>query len=54
VARTKREAVVAEQPLHEVGLQTLLEQRESGARADVAAERDAYALAVEVTEVTGG
>ena len=41
--RGQRQPVGAEQVLQEVGLQALLEDREPGARTDVAAERDAHA-----------
>ena len=39
VRRGQGQSLVAEQPLHEVGLQTLLEHREPGARTDVRAHR---------------
>ena len=41
--RSSGSALAAEQLLHEVGLQPLLEQREPGAGADVGAQRDADA-----------
>ena len=40
VGRGQRQPVGTEQPLHEVRLQPLLEQREAGAGADVGAEGD--------------
>ena len=43
VPRGQRQPVGAEQVLQEVGLQALLEDREPGARTDVAAECDAHA-----------
>ena len=43
MAGRQRQPLGAEQVLQEVGLQALLEDREAGARTDVAAERDAHA-----------
>ncbi len=44
VRRGQLGSTVAQQPLHEVGLQSLLEQREAGAGTHIGAERDPHSV----------